>query len=513
MTLLNNLEVLVTADEGYRAFEKAVVAAKTRIDMGFRVFDPRMHLLSCEAREFGSRWVDLLLAKLNEGVDITIALSDFDPVVRPELHRGSFKSLSILLGIAEMVTGHGRLRVTVEDHPARVGWAPRIALWPKVQSQVAQTCDWLNGLEDAARAEAIRFMPRFTQFTFEKDGKIHPKRREFPPMLPVTHHQKLAVIDDEVLYVGGLDLDARRMDTVHHALPAEKTWHDVHVILQDKKRALSAREHLESFSAECAGEVSIRSPEGLLRTLSVKRKRNSGSLSPHVCDTGIMDRHLELIEQAERLIYLESQFLRDPVIADALVARAKTAPDLGLIILLPAAPLEVAFEGAEGLDYKFGEYLQAKAIGRITEAFGSRAFIASPAHCRKSEAGDRATLCGAPMIFVHSKVSIFDDHAGLVTSANLNGRSMRWDTELGIEISDPDQVRMLRKRVMGAWLPKGADDCFCAAAPETVKKWRELAQQNASRAPADRSGFVLPHTASAAESFGTLLPGIPVEMV
>lgn len=147
MAPLNNLQILVTADEGYRAFEKAVVSANTRIDMGFRVFDARMALLTDEAQQFGSTWADLLLAKLDAGVDITIAISDFDPVVRPDLHRSSHKSLSILFAIAEISVGPGKLQASVEDHPARVGWAARIALWPKVQVEIDQTCKRLNDLD------------------------------------------------------------------------------------------------------------------------------------------------------------------------------------------------------------------------------------------------------------------------------------------------------------------------------------------------------------------------------
>lgn len=513
MAPLNNLQILVTADEGYRAFEKAVVSANTRIDMGFRVFDARMALLTDEAQQFGSTWADLLLAKLDAGVDITIAISDFDPVVRPDLHRGSHKSLSILFAIAEISVGPGKLQASVEDHPARVGWAARIALWPKVQAEIDQTCKRLNDLNEHARFEALRFMPRLSEFTVERDGEIKPKRIEFPAMLPVTHHQKLAVIDDTLLYIGGLDLDHRRHDTPNHDRPASETWHDVHILVEDAAKARSARDHLERFSEECAGERVAVSPPGLLRTLSMKREKNSHALSPEVCDTGIMDRTLELIDQAEDLIYLENQYLRDPVVTDALCTRAKEAINLGMIVLLPAAPVEVAFEGELGLDHQFGDYMQAKCLRQLEEAFGDRMVCTSPAQRRAADAEDRAHICGAPMIFVHSKVSIFDNAAGLVTSANLNGRSMRWDTEMGLEINDPDQVRLLRERTMSAWLPTKISPDFWAPELDTVARWRGLAEANAAVDPTDRRGFVLPHTISPAEDFGTNLPGIPVEMV
>ncbi|MFK7763829.1 MAG: phospholipase D-like domain-containing protein [Roseobacter sp.] len=507
------MEILVTADESYRAFERTVVDAVSRIDMGFRVFDARTALLTEEARAYGDTWVYLLLGKLNEGVNITIRISDFDPVVRPKLHLGSHKSLSILMGIAELVDGSGTLRASVEDHPARVGSAPRIALWPKVQSEINKTCDWLNDLNAHSRREAIRCMPRLHEFTYEQDGEIRAKRSGFPAMLPVTHHQKLAVIDDKKLYIGGLDLNNRRYDSLAHDRAPPETWHDVHVLLDDAALAREARDHLEHFRDECAGAVAVRKPDNLLRTLSVRRESNGVSLSPEVCDTGILDRHLELIGEAENLIYLETQFLRDPVLADALSDRAGRAAGLGLVVLLPAAPLEVAFEGEHGLDHQYGEYLQSKCLRQLREAFGDRMFCASPALPRHAASTDQRHIHNAPMIFVHSKVSIFDDQAGLVTSANLNGRSMRWDTETGIEIKDSAQVCELRRRVMTAWLPEGVDPSFWAPNLKTVSVWRSWAQKNAKVDPVSRTGFLLPYEIQPATEFGTNLPGIPVEMV
>ncbi len=45
------------------------------------VFDPLTPLLSPEAQRIGDTWVDLLVDALNRGVDITLHLSDFDPLV------------------------------------------------------------------------------------------------------------------------------------------------------------------------------------------------------------------------------------------------------------------------------------------------------------------------------------------------------------------------------------------------------------------------------------------------
>ena len=157
--------------------------------------------------------------------------------------------------------------------------------------------------------------------------------------------------------------------------------------------------------------------------------------------------------------------------------------------------------------------LRWRGVDRLADAFGDRLVAVSPAQQIRSRDTGRATLEGAPMIFVHSKVSIFDNTAAIVSSANLNGRSMHWDTELGLEITNPEQVEYTRTRVMGAWLPDDAGPEMTAAVPETVAMWRSLAEENARKAPNARRGFILPYDIAAARDFGAPMPGLPTEMV
>ncbi|WP_295313833.1 phospholipase D family protein [Roseobacter sp.] len=506
-------EVLVTAEEAFPAFERAVLAARDRIDAGFRVFDPRTPLISDEARATGDTWADLLMRKLDEGVAIRFVISDFDPVVRPDLHRDSWKSAKVFAGIRELTRNPGKLTVRISAHPARVGWGPRLVLWPKVQARLAQTCSDLSGLPDGVRTEALRCMPGLKGYVVGDSGSVRPLRHRFPPMMPVTHHQKVAVIDDAVLYIGGLDLDRRRNDTKRHETGAADTWHDVQLMTRDAELARAARQHLDRFLDECEDPRRVEAASGLLRTLSVRRRGPAKYLSPRITETGLLNHHLDCISRAEKFIYLENQFLRDPQITGALVRRAGEVPGLGLLVLLPAAPMEVAFDNETSLDHRYGEYLQSRCINRLGKAFGDRLMIVSPAQKRRAEASDRSTLAGAPIIFVHSKVSVFDDRAAIVSSANLNGRSMRWDTELGMALETPGTVRALRHKVMRAWLPETAGDEYLAAEPGTVEVWRQLAERNRASDPENREGFILPFDAEPAHDFGTPLPGVPVEMV
>ena len=79
-------------------------------------------------------------------------------------------------------------------------------------------------------------------------------------------------------------------------------------------------------------------------------------------------------------------------------------------------------------------------------------------------------------------VSIFDEASAIVSSANLNGRSLKWDTEAGVYLYRRAEVADLRRRVMAHWLPAGAGhECFDLTTAAAV--WGQIARANARRAP------------------------------
>jgi phospholipase D1/2 len=139
-------------------------------------------------------------------------------------------------------------------------------------------------------------------------------------------------------------------------------------------------------------------------------------------------------------------------------------------------------------------------------------FIASPVQPRASASTGRDALWGAPIVYVHAKVSVFDERAAIVSSANLNGRSLYWDSEAGVELTDPGEVRALRERCFRHWLPDDADEA-CLDPARAVEAWRRLAVANLRAEPARRRGFLVPYDPTPAERFGRDLPGVPNEIV
>ena len=362
------------------------------------------------------------------------------------------------------------------------------------------------------RARALRDMPGLRRhLTDDGKGGLRPALR-WVELIPASHHQKIAVFDRRIVAVGGLDLNERRFDTLRHERPAEETWHDVQTILVDPVRAESTARHLLHLQRVTGGRVPPPETPGLLRTLSSRRMFNAPFLSPHRLVSELGDAHKRGINGSTELIYLETQFFRDLRTATRLARAARRNRNLKLILIVPAAPEDIAFQGMRRADARLGEWLQVRCIRLIRKAFGSRLFIGSPAQPRRSDSDGRDALWGAPIVYVHAKVSIFDDHAAIISSANLNGRSLYWDTEAGVQFDNPNDVLHIRDRCFRHWLPEEADARFHD--PRTaMQAWRRLAVENLRKDPEKRRGFMLPYDPTPAERFGRDLPGVPNEIV
>jgi phospholipase D1/2 len=486
---ITEFELFLTAAEAYPAFERLCLGAGRDIRLSFRVFDPDTRLRSAEARVIGETWFDLLLDRLDAGVDIDVTLTDFDPILATEDHRRSWASARRLATLAEL-SGAGRLTFRIALHPARVGWMPRQAMRAKIRDELTRK----QGDELTPRLNAV-----------DPDADL--------PLVPASHHQKLAVIDGEHLYIGGLDLDERRYDTPDHDQPPDQTWHDVQAIVRGPVVA-AAEAHLKTFLSSCNAQTDPPDrAEGFLRTLSCRRSVELTCISPRPVLTEIEEAHLDAIARAEGLIYLETQFFRHRPLAEALAKAAQRDPSLSCLLVLPAVPEDVAFKGNRREDAQLGAQKQKDAIDLLAQGFGERVAIAAPAQPgRALGADDPASLHGAPLIYVHSKVSIFGAREAILSSANLNGRSMRWDTEAGLHLTDPAHVALLWDRVRGHWWGGDAPD-WTGDAPAFVAGLRAMLDDNAARPAVAREHVLLPYDRAWEERLASPVFGVPDAMV
>lgn len=482
-----DFEVLITAEQAWPAFERAVLDARREIIASFRLFDFATPLLSPEASRTGKTWADLIADAVQRGIRVRLVVSDFDPVMAAPLHAAAQRTLKQAQQIAARVGPEqaALLSVSAALHPARAGILPRLALSPFVLTK-------LRKLPKRLRPAAAR-------------------RQGLPQLCPVSQHQKIAVIDREVLYAGGLDLNRRRFDTQDHNQPAHETWADVQLLVRGPEAAEAAN-HLERFQDEIALRKKPSKGTHIRRTLSAPRRGGFWALSPRTVLKEIEDDHLKAFRQARHLIYLETQYLRSSVIARGLAEAANRNPDLSLILILPALPEEVAFDGSRELDARYGMALQGEALQEISAAFGARACIASPVQPRMAARDAPSVLAGSPMIYLHSKVLLTDRDFAMVGSANLNGRSMRWDTEAALRITQKGRIRQLWHALARHWwqedLPADALD------PATARLWwqNEIRRNNVRR-PEARRGLLVPHDPDRMAEMQQPLPGATEDIV
>ncbi len=155
--------------------------------------------------------------------------------------------------------------------------------------------------------------------------------------------------------------------------------------------------------------------------------------------------HVASIAQARRTIYMENQYFTSPLIAEALAARLRErdGPEVMLISTQHSPSyFDQATMDKTRLDF-IAHLTAADALGRL------RTY--SP-----------VTTLGRTII-VHAKLTIIDDRLLRIGSANINNRSMGFDTEcdLCIEAQDDDAGQMarigaLRAHLLAHWL--GCDD-------------------------------------------------------
>ncbi|MCA0997897.1 phospholipase D family protein [Alloyangia pacifica] len=493
------LTPLITAAEGFPALEQLCNDAQDELVMSFRILDPRTKLRTPELRAKGlENWADLLADVARRGVKLRMIISDFDPVFTSTLHRNAWRSAS---AFAERLQGDDA-QILCAPHGQNAGWLWRMAM----------------------RGPIARHMEKLRQ---EEEATLTPVQRTVlkgaVALRPVTIHQKFAVADGKAAVIGGLDINERRFDTPEHDRPADETWHDVSMRVDDADFAAALRHHFgECWNAalDCdtpclTGRTerfdTAKKPQApadlrVVRTFSAPCS-GPARLSPRAAITEHEKAVIAMIGEAERYIYIETQFLRHRPVAEALAKAGERSGELQLVVLMPSFPDRVLYEGNDGWDTRHGHALQTEAVDRVSKAFGDRAAFVSPGQHSESPE-DIPDLLGSGPIYVHSKVTLVDDRVGLVGSANLNGRSLRWDTEASVMFRRSDAVEDLQRRLASTWL----GDHLNGHDRVSARTWRQAALANAAHPPQDREGFVLPYPQAEGRKFAKSLPVLPADM-
>ena len=309
------------------------------------------------------------------------------------------------------------------------------------------------------------------------------------------HHQKLFVVrhlgrqDDDVAFVGGIDLCRGRRDGAAHegdpqAIDIDPRygprppWHDIQMEIRgpavgdvdttfrerwEDPTPLDHRNPWRGLLARLAREPRHVSPlppmpvdpapagrlaVQILRTYP--RKRPPFPYAPEG-ERSVARAYAKALARASSLIYLEDQYLWSREVAALLAMALRRSPQLRLIAVVPRYPDR---DGRlSGPPNRIG---QEAAIREVREAGGDRVGIY-----------DLENELGWP-IYVHAKVCVIDDVWVAVGSDNLNRRSWTHDSELSCAVVDrePDDRAPVD--------PGGLGDGARAFARELrLRLWRE----------------------------------------
>ena len=534
------VEPLIEAAEMFPALERLALGARRDLWLAFRIFDPTTALHSLEAKKLGlADWRALIAHVAARGVTVRIMLADFEPVMADHLHAGSWRSLRALRALE---AEQGRVQVIVVQHVGEIGWLWRQMLrWPLAR-KTRRLVEGLIAEDEAALADR----PGLWRNVSWANDRPTGWRASAPPRLwPATYHHKFAVADGATAIIGGIDVNERRYDDRRHAQRADQTWHDVSCRVtgpivgdigghfarlwneeRSRAEALAAWWSKGSPEAVTLGPTDAAEPPAMPggrgpARLQLLRTRSAGNASalafgPRAWLRELKAAHRLMFGAARRRLYVEAQFFRARDAAKWLAEALRATPELEVIVLVANVPEEVAFMGQGGNPaHRHGEYLQARALRQLVRAGGidrvglfSLARTATVAGKERDFAEDRGAAYGAGLIHIHAKVVIADDAAALVSSANINGRSFEWDTELGVLWQDDPAGIVAFRRALWQQLTHGTLD-----EKASLADWRELAFANAARDPEDRAGFVIPYQIGRARRFGRRFSFVPDDLV
>ncbi len=247
------------------------------------------------------------------------------------------------------------------------------------------------------------------------------------------HHQKMIVIDDEIAFCGGGDIGPDRWDTTAHLDDdprREKTRrdhkdfdsrHEVMGLVDGDAAVMLAEVFRERWKRATGEDVPV-SPETSSPAwpdcvapdfvdIAVGAPRTYAAWRNQPAVRQVETLHTRAIREATRLIYMENQYFTSPLIAEALATRLRE-PEGPEVVLISTQHSPSYFDQAtmDKTRFDFISHLRtADAHGRF------RMF--SP-----------VTTLGRTII-VHAKMTIVDDTLLRIGSANINNRSMGFDSE------------------------------------------------------------------------------------
>src|SRR3954468_1284024 len=283
------------------------------------------------------------------------------------------------------------------------------------------------------------------------------------------HHEKLVVVDDEVAFVGGIDMTSLagdRWDTSRHHARGGLGWHDASSRLRGPAAADLALPFAPRWREISGERIDSPSPPAEAGSHQVQVVRTVPERVYGFVPRGdfrVLETYLRALRSAQRLVYLENQFLWSPEVVSILVDKLRNPPsdDFRIVVVLPS-------KANNGQDDTRGQ------LAVLVEADDdAHRFLATTITALTGTTTDR--------VYVHAKIGIVDDCWLTVGSANLNAHSFFNDTEMNVVTCDRDLARRTRLRLWAEHLERGVADLDRDATAVIDALWRPIAKEQRER--------------------------------
>ena len=498
------VEPLIDRAHALQAMERPIMEAQSTVFMAGWLFFPNTPLQDPAVRKkiAARTWLDLIRFVLTkkEKVKVRIIISDLDPFFAPSKHRFCWSAMSQLEKMQKELPSDRR--DNLEYIASRHGFFIDIGVMKKIIEGLFSVTDPIKSLiaeyNKMAFSDALKLY-RNTPGHWDSISVDSAKKRFSMHTSPETrafiasHHQKLCVVDSRIAFCGGMDITPFVLDTMDHEFRQRKgAWHDIHSsikgeVVTDIERGFRERWNVEMrlFEGRVMVMRSVKPDKGILPVTKLTMAPDPASRSdkapgtdvvqalrtvsvdqrllplPKTKCADILDAYSQAIGEARKFVYLENQYFRASEFTDLLIDRHKEMPRLQVILVIPIAPEELTDLKSADIRDLHPVAVQIKEIERLMDALGSNFGVFSLVVRAKAEKKKFTDAHGSPQLYVHSKICIIDDQFATIGSANINGRSLKMDTELNVGWFHKTRVREFRIKLwvhlLGCLVPQTSE--------------------------------------------------------
>jgi phosphatidylserine/phosphatidylglycerophosphate/cardiolipin synthase-like enzyme len=296
--------------------------------------------------------------------------------------------------------------------------------------------------------------------------------------LDVQHasfHQKFIAVDDDIAFVGGMNVKATDWDSSRHFVfeprrfPIEASNSDRAEVLakeadpdtgprkdymvgvwgaaaHDVRATFKARWDQAIYDQvtyyQNATKFNVSQPEWDYGDLQVQV---TTTLPDPYWEHSIIESWFNAVKQAETYIYIEDQYFRAPMLNDVIKQRMREKPTLKLIVVTKVVS-EWTDPGCEWTANSYWDLINEFGVSRVK-------FLKLVAFDTQVTWGIDETDARFVDIDTHSKMFIVDDKFMSVGSANKNNRGMLYEGEMNVAVLNPAWVRAARRRIIDNLAP------------------------------------------------------------